>query len=152
VIPTPKPTPVPTPVPTPTPTLIGTSLITIWNGWHFWAVDTDSTSDAGVKAACLAKGFSIPCAGRATCLYSNTPTCTLTSETGCGSPTNGDLARFLTCQNANYLCKPLANVFSYMGDKWGGNAYGCRFTKGGRYMGCYRGKANMAGKALCIGK
>jgi len=145
VIPTPKPTPVPTPVPTPKPTYDGYSLITTWAGWNWWAVDTDSTADSGVKAACLARGFQIPCEGNANCEYTNTRWCTMTSETGCGTPMNDLAKQGLRCPNAGN-CKFLASVYTYMGDKYGRDnaySYGPGATLGTRYQ---------KGKALCIQK
>jgi len=143
VIPTPKPTPVPTPAPTPKPTPRGQLLVTNWGGWDFWAVDTDSTTDAGVKAACLAKGLVTPCAGNAKCSYSRS--CSLTSETGCGS-VMWDLSHALGCSTPNY-CWKLAGVYAYVGGKWLKGA-----ACGGGSGWCRIGRANKAGKALCAQK
>jgi len=144
VIPTPKPSPVPTPKPTPK----GSSLIDR-GGWHFWAVDTDSTADAGVKAACLAKGLLTPCAGKKNCQY-NSHSCIVTSETGCGRRMN-DLAKALVCNLGLYKWQQLAGVYTYMGENYGGGAFGCQM-KGNAWIGCLRGKSNKAGKALFVQK
>jgi len=144
VIPTPKPTPVPTPVPTPKP-LPPISPITAWGKWYYWAVDTDTTTDAGVKAACLARNLHTPCQGpKDSCSFSRT--CTQTYEGGCGY-VNRDLSRHLGCSSVS-SCQQLWGVYAYMGEKMGGSAYGFQPNNNG---GMTSGTAKIAGKAMCVG-
>jgi cysteine-rich repeat protein len=125
---------IPEPGPVPFTTLAGVG---------FYKVPvTGAMTDDNIRAACEAKGLSVPCQSNSGCFYNDAYCKPATPESSCGNPMS-DLA-FALCGSSPATCSSLSGVYQYMGNKWNG---GCG-AGGGQW--CISGASTSNKTALCI--
>lgn len=121
----------------------GPVAFTTLGGVAFYKVPVSGAmTDDNIRAACEAKGLSVPCQTNSGCFFNDAYCKSATPESSCGNPMS-DLA-FSLCGSSPATCSSLAGVYQYMGNKWSG---GCG-AGGGSW--CISGASTSNKMALCI--